>query len=341
MVRCSLPLIITLLLTYFEAYSQVYPNDRVDFLLKSGINSIINQDYETAKGYFNSLTIEFPDLPLGKIYLAANKIAEEYDYGEDYDEEFILTNLDEAREQSENLMDSDEVNIWYEYFYALAEGYTAYFHALNESWFSALNTGYNSISEFEKILTADKNFYEAYIAIGTFQYWKSRKTEFMDWLPFNNDTRKIGIERLIVAIDSSSYNSYLAINSLIWIYVDQKKYEDAISVSKKALTKFPDSRTFKWGMARAYEEIDPLKAIALYNEILNSYPVLKNEKFKNEITLKHIIAQQYAKLGNKKNALKYCNEILSIKNLPEKTADELANRLERVKVLKTEILNEK
>ena len=341
MVRCSLPLIITLLLTYFEVHSQVYPNDRVDFLLKSGINSIINQDYETAKGYFNSLTIEFPDLPLGKIYLAANKIAEEYDYGEDYDEEFILTNLDEAREQSENLMDSDEVNIWYEYFYALAEGYTAYFHALNESWFSALNTGYNSISEFEKILTADKNFYEAYIAIGTFQYWKSRKTEFMDWLPFNNDTRKIGIERLIVAIDSSSYNSYLAINSLIWIYIDQKKYEDAISVSKKALTKFPDSRTFKWGMARAYEEIDPLKAIALYNEILNSYPVLKNENFKNEITLKHIIAQQYAKLGNKKNALKYCNEILSIKNLPEKTADELANRLERVKVLKTEILNEK
>ena len=341
MVRCSLPLIITLLLTYFEAHSQVYPNDRVDFLLKSGINSIINQDYETAKGYFNSLTIEFPDLPLGKIYLAANKIAEEYDYGEDYDEEFILDNLDEAREQSENLMDSDEVNIWYEYFYALAEGYTAYFHALNESWFSALNTGYNSISEFEKILTADKNFYEAYIAIGTFQYWKSRKTEFMDWLPFNNDTRKIGIERLIVAIDSSSYNSYLAINSLIWIYIDQKKYEDAISVSKKALTKFPDSRTFKWGMARAYEEIDPLKAIALYNEILNSYPVLKNENFKNEITLKHIIAQQYAKLGDKENALKYCNEILSIKNLPEKTADELANRLERVKVLKTEILNEK
>lgn len=341
LVRFNLLLIITFLLTYSELHSQVYPNERVDFLLKRGINSIIKQDYKTANVFFDSLKIEYPDLPLGKIYLAANKIAEEYDYGEDYDEEFILGNLDEAKEQSEKLMDSNKANIWYEYFYALAEGYTAYFHALNESWFSALNSGFNSISEFEKILNSDKYFYEAYIAIGTFEYWKSRKTEFMNWLPFNNDSRKIGIEKLIVAIDSSSYNSYLATNSLIWIYIDQKKYEEAINVSKNALTKFPDSRTFKWGMARAYEEIDPLKAIELYNEILNSYPVLKNGNYKNEITLKHIIAQQYLKLGDKKNALKYCEDILSIKNIPEKTADELANRLERVKSLKKEILNQK
>ena len=338
LVRFNLFLILSLLLTYSELLSQVYPVERVDYLLKNGINNIVKQDYETAKIYFNSLKIEFPELPFGKIYLAANKIAEAYDYGEDYDEEFILTNLDEAKEQAEKLMDSDESNTWYEYFYALAEGYKAYFHAINENWFSALNTGYNAISEFEKILTSDKNFYEAYIAIGTFEYWKSRKTEFMNWLPFNNDTRKIGIERLIVAIDSSSYNSYLAINSLIWIYIDQEKYNAAIKLSNQALAKFPDSRTFKWGMARAYEEIDPAKAISLYLEILNSYPILRNKNYKNEITLKHIIAQQYVKLEDRTNALKFCNEILSIKNLPEKTAEELADRLERVKSLKIELI---
>ncbi|MCW8824085.1 MAG: hypothetical protein OQK63_08350, partial [Ignavibacteriaceae bacterium] len=108
-------------------------------------------------------------------------------------------------------------------------------------------------------------------------------------------------------------------------------------ISEKALKEFPDSRTFKWGLARAYEEIDPSKAIALYIEILNSYPVLENGNYKNVITLKHIIAQQYVKLDDKQNALKYCNEILSIKNIPEKTADELAERLERVKSLKKEL----
>jgi tetratricopeptide (TPR) repeat protein len=309
----------------------------VDYLLKTGISYIVNQDYKGAEEIINLLNKEFPNLPLGKIYLAANRIAEAYDYAEDFDEEFILKRLEEAKEQSEKLIDSDNENIWYQYFLALTEGYTAYFHAINESWFSALSTGVDAISEFDKILASDKKFYEAYIAIGTFEYWKSRKMEFIDWLPFSIDSRTIGIERLKVAIDSSSYNSYLAINSLIWIYIDQNRFDDAIKISEKALKEFPDSRTFKWGLARAYEEIDPSKAIALYIEILNSYPVLENGNYKNVITLKHIIAQQYVKLGDKQNALKYCNEILSIKNIPEKTADELAERLERVKSLKKEL----
>ena len=231
----------------------------------------------------------------------------------------------------------DEDNIWYRYFYALSEGYISYYEAIEGSWFSALSTGINSISEFEETLVEDENFYEAYIAIGTFEYWKSRKLEFMDWLSFTNDTKNIGIDRLIVAIDSSSYNSHLAIISLIWIYIDQKKYEEAIKVSEKALSEFPQSRTFKWGLARAYEEKNPQKAIELYLEILQSYPDLLKQNYKNEITLKHLIAQQYAKLGDKEKALKYCNEILSIKNIPPKTLDDLSDRLERVKSLKKDL----
>ncbi len=230
-----------------------------------------------------------------------------------------------------------KTDIWYRYFYALAEGYISYYEAIEGSWFSALSTGINSISEFEKILIEDKNFYEAYIAIGTFEYWKSRKLEFMDWLPFASDTKNIGIDRLIVAIDSSSYNAHLAINSLIWIYIDQKKYDDAIKVAEKALSDFPKSRTFKWGLARAYEENNYLGAIELYSDILNSYPDSLKENYKNEITLKHLIAQQYAKLGDKVKAIQYCDEILSMKNIPKKTLDDLSGRIERVKSLKKEL----
>jgi len=340
LVRSRILFLLFIILFHTQLNSQVFPDERVDYLLKEGITNIVKQDYSGAQVFFNSLDKEFPGLPLGKIYLAANKIAEAFDYAEDFDETFILENLEEAKEQAEELINTKQDSIWYHYFYALAEGYTAYFHGMNESWFSALSTGINAISEFEKMLVADDNFYEAYIAIGTFEYWKSRKMEFMNWLPFNNDTRKIGIDRLIVAIDSSSYNSYLAINSLIWIYIDQKKYETAIEISDRALSEFPNSRTFKWGMARAYEEINPKKAIELYLEILNSYPTIKKNNYKNEITLKHIIAQQYVKLGNKENALKYCNDILSIKNIPEKTANELSERLERVKSLKIELTKE-
>lgn len=337
LVRYNLILFLFLFLFPLCVNAQVYPDRVVDSLLRLGISSIVNQDYNAAQNMFIKLKKDYPEIPLGKIYLAANKIAQAYDYAQEFDEDYILNNLEDAKDQAELLLEKDQSNIWYRYFYALAEGYISYFDAINGSWFSALSSGVNSISKFEKILESDKQFFEAYIAIGTFEYWKSRKMEFMDWLPFTNDTRKIGIDRLIVAIDSSSYNTYLAINSLIWIYIDQKRFSNAIAVAEKALKQFPESRTFKWGLARAYEETDVSKSIDLYKEILNSYPSSLNGNYKNTIVLKHLIAQQYVKKGDKENALKYCDEILSIKNLPKSVKNDLNERLERVRSLKSEL----
>jgi len=335
--RFKIYLFLSILLFFSEISGQIYPDATVDSLLRTGINNVINQNYGDANKIFSKLNNNYPSLPLGKIYLAANKIAEAYDYSEDFDEEYIRNTLEEARKQAEELIENDDLNIWYQYFLALCEGYTSYFEALNGSWFSALSTGVNSISEFEEILKTDDKFFEAYIAIGTFQYWKSRKLEFISWVPFSNDTRKLGIEFLITAIESASYNSHLAINSLIWIYIDQNKYEEAIKVAQKALKEFPESRTFQWGMARAYEDVNPSQAILLYQDILASYPTLRNGNYKNEITLKHLIAQQYARLDNKEMAIKYCDEILSMKNVQAKTMEELSDRIQRVKELKEEL----
>lgn len=337
LVRFSFIILLLFISASSKIIPQVYPDERINFLLKTGIRSIVQQDYEQADITFTSIDNEFSDLPVGKIYLAANTIAKAYDYAEEFDDDFIMKNLEEAVEQSEDLIDIDGENIWYHYFLALAKGYKAYYHAIKENWFSALSSGVDAISEFENILVKNDKFYEAYIAIGTFEYWKSSKMEFMNWLPFNNDSRNIGVDRLIVAIDSSSYNSYLAVSSLIWIYIDQKKYSHAIEIAEKALKDFPQSRTFKWGMARAYEEINPKISIELYLEILNSYPLDHKSNYLNEITLKHIIAQQYAKLGETQSALKYCDQILSIKNLPTSTYNKLTGRLERVKSLKKEL----
>lgn len=330
-------LFLFLILFCSEVLAQIYPDAAVDSLLKSGIRKIVNQDYSSANKIFSKLDRDYPSIPFGKIYLAANKIAESYDYGQEFDEKYIRENLESAKNIAEDLIDKDKTNIWYHYFYALSSGYISYFEAINDSWFSAFTVGINSISEFEEILSYNKKFYEAYIAIGTFEYWKSRKLEFANWLPFSNDTKNIGIELLVTAIDSSSYNSHLAVNSLIWIYIDEKKFDSAIEVAINALVEFPDSRTFKWGLARAYEESDPLKSIKLYLEILNSYPESKFGNFKNEITLKHIIAQQYAKLGDKENAIKYCNEILSMQNVPNGILEQMSERLEKVKDLKEEL----
>lgn len=326
---------ITSFLLQAAGFSQVYPDHTVDSTLKAGINLIILQNYPEAEKTFNGLDKNYPELPLGKIYLAAVQIAKSYDYGEEYNESFIDSLLSLAKDSSHKLLDRDGKSIWNKYFLCLSEGYLAYFKALNEDWFHSLSEGINALRDFEAILEQDRDFFEAYAAIGAFKYWKSRRTEFLDWLPGYIDEKDEGIAFLEKSVKYSTYNTYLAINSLIWIYIDQKKYFKAIDLAESALKKYHGSRFFEWGLARAYEGIDVGKSIKVYYDILYSLPGDSNHY--NEIILKHLIAQQYAGIGEKREAIKLCDDILSIKDLDKNVLNRLENRLNRVEELKREL----
>lgn len=327
-------LLIVIIVFPASGRGQTYPDPVVDSTLKYGINKIILQDYSAAEKTFSTLDSTRPELPLGKIYLAAVKIARSYDYGEDYNESLIDSILELAIEESNSLLSANGINHWNKYFLSLSEGYLAYFKALNGEWLSSLSSGTDALSDFSELASEDSNFYEAYIAIGTYKYWKSRKTEFFDWIPGYTDEREEGIRLLEKAVQHSTYNTYLAVNSLIWIYIDQKKYNKAAGLAEEVLKEYPGSRFFEWGLGRAYEEIDHHKAIDVYNKILVSLPANLNHY--NEIVLKHLIAQQYAALGENKKALSLCDEILSTR-LNEKVRSKLRSRLQRVQDLKSQL----
>jgi len=330
-------LLISILLLLPKSYAQVYPDKSIHQILKSGISLIINQRYDEAEKIFNQLDKSRRDIPLGKIYLAAIQIAKSYDYAIPFNDKLITKYLEGAKKISERLIKQDEQNIWNYYFFALTQGYIAYYNALHGSWLSAFSTGLSSVSAFEDCLEMDKNFYESLIAIGSYKFWKGKKTDFINWLPFIPDEKDLGIEYLEKAIKYSCYNSHLAVHSLVWIYIEQENYNDAIKTAELALIEHPQARIFKWGLARAYENIDPKKSAMIYQEILNSYPKeIKTNKV-NEVTLKHLIAQQLLKIGKREEAIVLCDEILLVKDYNSYEIERLGDRIERVKELKTEL----
>lgn len=91
-----------------------------------------------------------------------------------------------------------------------------------------------------------------------------------------------------------------------------------------------------WGLARAYEEINAEKSIMVYKNILNSLPAGLNHY--NEIVLKYLMAQQYDKIGRKREALELCDEILSTK-LNQKDYSKLEKRMRKVRELAAQIKN--
>lgn len=326
--------ILALLIIASSFSKQKYPNAEVNSLLHWGINLILLQDYNSAKKQFEILLDKYPELPFGNIYLAAVEIAKSYDYSIEYDSDYILKNLSEARQLAKSLNKKNSDDIWHIYMLALAEGYTSYFDAIDGDWFAAFSSGLSCISYFEDCIEIDSNFYEAYTALGTFKYWKSRKLNF---IPFLSDESEEGIKYLERAIEESSFHTYLAVNSLVWIYIDRAEPEKAIAAAEKALKQFPGNRTFQLGLARSYEDVNKKKSIEVYHQALASYQNLKLANPYKEIEIKHKLAQQYFLSGDKKKALQLCNEILNIKDIPSEVKEKLNDRLKKVIKLKEQV----
>jgi tetratricopeptide (TPR) repeat protein len=319
-----------------KVYLQKYPDEQIHTFLKTGIEKIVNQDYKEAAKIFSTLDQNYPAIPLGKIYSAAVEITKAYDYGIDFNSESINNNLEKALKTSDELLEKDPENIWNLYFYALTEGYAAYFNALEGNYLGALNNGYSAMTKFEKCLSIDSAFYDAYTAVGVYKYWKSRMTEFINWIPLITDEREEGIKNVIHALDHFTYNKHLAANSLMWIYIDRKEFSKAIKLADEMLKIHPKNRQFKWGLARAYEDIDKEKATTVYYEILDSYKKLNLPNRSQEITLLHIIAQQYEKSGNKEKALMLCREITN-SNISAETKEKLGQRLSRIEEMERKL----
>ena len=318
-------------------FSQTHPDLKIDKALRNGISEIVKQNYRNAEKIFVELDENYPKLPIGKIYLAATLIAESYDYETPFDDERITSLLTEAKNSAEILINNNKQDIWHKYYLALVTGYQAYYEAIKGNLLTAFSIGLNSYNLFDDILEQDSSFQDALIAVGTYKYWKSDKLEFLSWLPFIEDEREVGIKLLERSIKNNSYNSHLAIYSLIWILIHKKDFNGAKNLTEFALNKFPQSRIFREAYARVYEEIDLNKSIQIYNQVLDSYENLELENRVRVITLKHKIAIQLNKAGRKSQALKICDEILSINDLSKFEYEKLKDRLERVKKMQSEI----
>jgi predicted Zn-dependent protease len=323
-------LLLFYLVIVFNIFSQEYPDKKIHSLIISGSENLLMQDYHSAKSDFKKLNSIAPELPFGDIYFAAAEITEAYDYGIDFKTNLIDSLLETAEKKANILLEKEPDLFWHKYFKGLANGYSAYFNALNENWVAAFSDGLLSLKMFEELSNLYPENYDTFIIPGAFRYWKSDKLSTFAWLPFYNDERSEGIEYLKKAADSAVYNNYMASYSLLWIYINMHSYYDAVKIAEKILIKYPQNRLFKLGLARALEEIDKERSIIIYSSVLNSYARLSSEQ---EIILKHKIAQQYFSLGKREECLKLCEEILSKSMKNSMIKEKLKERLERVEDL--------
>jgi tetratricopeptide (TPR) repeat protein len=279
----------------------------VHALVVSGIDFILRQEYDKADSVFNVVTDRYPDHPAGHLYRAAVLQAYTIDFDVPIEKEKFDTLLMKGIDAAEKISFP-----WSMYFLGTADGYDAYERVERGDWFGGVRKGMSSASKFEEIIQKDSSFYDAYIGIGTYYYWRSRKTAFIRWLPFIKDDRELGIKMLVTGAERSEYNRFAAVSALISIYLDAENYIQAEEWSKRGLNSYPGNRVFLWGLATALDRQNrAAEAAAAYSALLENIIITHPPHPYNEIVCRLNLVKAKTSLNDTTNAADHLKKILS------------------------------
>ncbi len=254
----ALPFFVLILLFAGESRGRVpkvpkwMASGQVDGMIRRGIRATILQQYPLAIAIFDSLIAQNTFDPRGYFYKAAaiqSKMMDAEDYSEK--KQFVST-MNRAIALSNQIVAEFPEDAWANFYLGSGYSYYAFFLIQNKSYFSGLRLAKKGIGYLEKAVALDSTVYDAYLGIGTYQYWRSQKTQFLKWLPFFPDRTREGLANIERALRKSRYARAAALNELIWVEMDREDWAKAIAYAQEGLRQYPGSRFFQWPLAEAY-----------------------------------------------------------------------------------------
>jgi|GEM_PF-1189766 hypothetical protein len=185
-------------------------------------------EFDSAIAAADSLMAREPDNPLGYFLKGTilQTISEEY-RNDIYNKE-IDSLLSRAIDMAEHRFDIDKSNPDWMFIAGASYGYRALHRSFHGRWFQAFRDGLKCSSRLNKALEMDKTFYDAYLGLGAYDYYKTVMADDFLWLPFISDRRDEGMAQIRLAADSGYLASFNARESFLRIYLEEKRYDDLV-----------------------------------------------------------------------------------------------------------------
>lgn len=282
-------------------------------VIQQGIRQSIEQNYSQAIKTFNRIKTEFPKEPAGYFFKAAAVQTQMMDF-ERYEQEYLFKALlDTTIILAKTKLKKDKTDAWAHFYLGSAYGYFALNKAKQDKLLEAFQYTRYSVNALEKSIKLDSTLYDAYLGIGMFKYYKGQFSKYLSWMPFVSDERETGIAMIRKAMTKSRFSKDSALNSLCWILIEEKKYDETASLLDRAMSEFPDTRLFWWAAAKlSREQRNWEDAISFYKKILISFEEEKMSSPYNELGCYQGLSEIYAELEDFENASLACEKIESI-----------------------------
>ncbi len=213
-------------------FTLLFSNNRIsaETSIRDSVTQQIAQNiwynrYPTAVEEIENIVKNESDNPLGYFLLGSvyQTISEEF--RNDSLKNRITENLEIAIKLAKQRFENDPQNPDWLFICGAAYGYRALHRAFHGGWWGAFQDGLKCSSNLKKVLKLDSTYYDCYLGLGAYHYHKTVKAKAFLWLPFVVDRREQGIGELRLCVDSGYLASHSARESLLRIYLEEKRHE--------------------------------------------------------------------------------------------------------------------
>ena len=297
MKRLLFCLFLVLFLSNGWTAAQTPDADSFDAAIQRGIRATILQNYELAATIFDSIKTAIPDDPRPYFYHAAalqSRMLDLEDYG---DEHQFLQLIEKTIVRAEKQISHSPADAAGFFFKGAALSYRGFYFAQRKDYFKGIQDALLGVKYLERTIQTDSTYYDAYLAIGFYKYWRSRLTQFIDWLPFVPDQTDESLRLIDKTVRCGRYGRDVAKNGLIWLEIDRGHFNRAIELCTEMLEKYPDSRYFRWPLAEScYRAGLYERAISEYQHLAQSYRSEAGNNHYNEVVCGVKITRAYLQL---------------------------------------------
>ncbi len=253
-------------------------SDRARFekLRDEGFAALYNLDYEGARKRFKEIESAFPTHPAGPQFLAATLWAETlnesrrlqaslynsesfFKAAEDKPNPKVVEQFRALTRQATQLararLKQDKQDIEALYFLGATEGLKAAFAtAVERRFMAALGDGSSSVDRHRDVIKLDPNFHDAELTIGLYEYIVGGlplPVKIVASITGARGSKKKGLQTLERVAKEGRWARDDAKALLIVLYKREKRYADALAISRELSERYPRNYLFKLEAADA------------------------------------------------------------------------------------------
>ncbi len=290
-------------------------------------------DYDRAFADIDSLEVILGDHAVVSLLRSGIIYCRMLDYEDEQEMEDFERYYDKAWSAAEKMVNDGEIAEGNLYL-GIALGFRGLIYQRMGKWWPAVRMGLKAVSRLKKCLEADSTYYDAYLGVGTYKYWSSKATDFINWLPLIPDQKEEGIALMRVTMEKGLFGREIARSTLAWTLIDYGKPLEAVRLSREGLRKYPDSRYFLWTLANGYYKMGRLrKAAEVYQQLFDSIHAQKRNNYFNEVGIARKMAIIHLALDQPQEALKWIEYGLDLR-LSDRVQERRKKTLKQLSELK-------